>query len=89
MPAEYPQSMVRLYEWTPDECTEEFYNDPTVFKSVHSDMNDVELPEWCEGNAQTFIEWHKQMLNCEWVAQRLNHWIDLVFGYKVSASFLP
>lgn len=45
-------------------------------------VDDVELPPWAEGSAHRFIELHRAALECEYVSQRLHHWIDLVFGYK-------
>ena len=35
--------MPRMYEWTPDECIPEYYIDPSVFKSQHSNMDDIEF----------------------------------------------
>ena len=54
VPAEYPQSMQRLMEWTPDESILEFYMDPEFFSSIHEDS-----PSWCS-NPQDFIQWHQE-----------------------------
>ena len=74
--------MQRLYEWTPDECIPDFYDNANVFTSQHSDMSALALPEWCP-NEQEFIKWHRNKLDSDRVAQQLHEWIDLVFGYKV------
>ncbi|VDM45699.1 unnamed protein product [Toxocara canis] len=79
VPEEYPRSMARIYEWTPDECIPEFYDDPTLFRSTHPDMCDLELPPWCS-DASDFIKWHRAMLESEHVSGSLNKWIDLLSG---------
>ncbi|KAF8401232.1 hypothetical protein HHK36_012163 [Tetracentron sinense] len=84
-PNEYPSSMQRLYQWTPDECIPEFYSDPRIFASLHSGMNDLAVPSWA-GSPKEFIKLHRDALESNRVSRQIHHWIDITFGYKMSGQ---
>ncbi|KAF4132324.1 Beige/BEACH domain [Phytophthora infestans] len=88
---EYPATMTRMYEWTPDECIPEFYTDPAVFKSLHTDdMEDLQFPQWGERDdldaAVAFVRCHRDMLESDEVSTQLHKWIDLNFGAALSGE---
>ncbi|KAL4579209.1 hypothetical protein LXL04_015347 [Taraxacum kok-saghyz] len=84
-PNEYPSTMHRLYQWTPDESIPEFYTNPEIFRSVHSGMSDLAVPSWASG-PEEFVKLHREALESDRVSSQIHHWIDIIFGYKMSGE---
>ena len=74
-----------MMSWSPDEAIPEFYTDPQIFSSIHSDLPDLELPDWTR-TGEEFCDWHRARLESEEVSSQIHTWIDLTFGYKLSGS---
>jgi len=92
-PNEYPKSIERIFETTPDECLPRFYYDPTIFTSTLSSedgLQNLEVPKWVKnGDAEEFIRIHRSCLESDSVSKRLHKWIDLHFGYQVGNASNP
>lgn len=73
------------------ELTPEFYSNAEFLRnrnrfSLGTTQNglvvgDVILPSWA-GSPEEFVFRNRQALESDYVSQRLNNWIDLIFGYK-------
>ncbi|RWS27888.1 neurobeachin-like protein 1 [Leptotrombidium deliense] len=50
-------------------------------QATKEQVGDVRLPRWAR-TAEQFVYMHRRALECEYVSERLNEWIDLIFGYK-------
>ena len=57
-PQEYPASLTRLYNWSPDEAIPEFYSDASVFESIHPELLDMTLPDWA-ASPHDFVTRHR------------------------------
>lgn len=84
--AEYPSSMERLYQWSPDECIPEFYSDPSIFASLNPELPDLAVPAWANNDVHRFLALHREALESDQVSRVLNQWIDLTFGFKLSGE---
>ncbi|KAJ5069881.1 hypothetical protein M0811_11543 [Anaeramoeba ignava] len=84
-PNEFPISMERLYNWSSEECIPEFFTDPSIFISIHSDMQSLKIPDWTS-SYEEFCKIHMQILESDFVSLNIHEWINLNFGYKLSGD---
>ena len=45
-------------------------------------VDDVTLPPWAENSAEKFVRINRKALESDIVSEKLNQWIDLIFGFK-------
>ncbi|GAM22037.1 hypothetical protein SAMD00019534_052120 [Acytostelium subglobosum LB1] len=72
------------------ELTPEFFympefltnNEHFQFGFHNSTSGDLILPPWAHESPELFIQKNREALESEYVSMHLNHWIDLIFGYK-------
>uniref|UniRef100_A0A7S1UNE3 BEACH domain-containing protein n=2 Tax=Grammatophora oceanica TaxID=210454 RepID=A0A7S1UNE3_9STRA len=74
------------------ELVPELFTCPEVFVNTNGfplgqtqderSIENVALPPWAKGSAHEFVRIHRLALESDYVSEHLNHWIDLVFGYK-------
>lgn len=63
---------------------EMFYNSSNYKLGIRQDgavVSDAELPPWAK-TPEEFVRINRMALESEFVSCQLNHWIDLIFGYK-------
>lgn len=85
-PKEYPSSLARLYEWTPDECIPEFFVDAKIFLPTNLGLKCLVCGREDHGNNQEHLEEAKSFLRMHLDAletcdrEGFAKWIDLHFG---------
>lgn len=52
-----------------------------ILQNTRERVDAVILPPWAK-SPEDFVAIHRRALESEYVSQNLNHWIDLIFGYK-------
>ena len=73
------------------ELVPEFFYLPEIFENINkidlgvrqdgTKLDGVKLPPWAK-SAEDFVRIQREALESEHVSLNLNHWIDLIFGYK-------
>ena len=49
---------------------------------THSKINDIMLPNWAKNEPRIFVKMNKKALESSKVSEKINDWIDLIFGCK-------
>ena len=59
-------------------------SEQTKEKLVNNIVNDFILPKWAERDPRKFTLIFKKILESKKINEKLNNWIDLIFGYKMN-----
>ena len=51
-------------------------------KEQFMEIQDVEMPKWCNNNAYSFVKKHRELLESYEVSNNINKWLNLIFGSK-------
>ena len=46
------------------------------------EVDNVILPKWADNNPFLFVAELRKQLESRYVSESINHWIDLIYGYK-------
>ena len=71
-------------------CPEMFIKLNYILEDINLDeeiMSDFQLPSWSKDDPRKFSLILRKLLENEKVSEKLNHWIDLIFGYQQKGSY--
>lgn len=78
------------------EITPEFFYLPEMFLNKNNinfgrradkqEVNNIQLPHWCQGNPYRFVAGVREALESNYVSQGISKWLDYIFGYKQVGS---
>lgn len=79
---ENPGSLKELIPEFYEENTDFLENKLNINLNVNQSINgNVDLPRWAK-NSSHFLRVMRSALESDYVSSHINHWIDLIFGYK-------
>ena len=74
------------------ELIPEFFYFPEMFLNINKNyfgrrqnnktVEGVKLPRWAKNSVYYFINKHRKALESPYVSKHINHWFDLIFGFK-------